>query len=832
MIRLALILLYAIFAGTPTPSSAQKPASQPPAPPSISPEEARSALDVLNDPAKRAAFAATLNAIITALPATSGADGATPAEVAPAQPAKPPPTQTTVRGVNIPLAPDSLGAQVLLSASAFVNDLGNQTVDALETVQSLPLLYGWAVVVATNPLARGILADVSWRAVLVLAVAATVEFGLRRAMRRPIRSLENLAPAVRRAKPGEPETQRGSGEDASALAGDEAEADETDALAPADAIARIEADPIARAEAGDTEAPVRRRPKPSAWTLLKRVPLVLARLVLELVPVLGIVLVGHLIAGSSLGGQTVSRLIILAIVDAYAICMAFLCLARMLLSPEESRLRLFHLRDATAAYFMYWGRRLVLIAVLGYAIGEVGLLLGLSDIAHDAMEKGVALVLQLCLVYIVVRNRRPVRRWIRAPEGSTTLVARLRNSFARVWHWVTLFWLIVGWLIWAIEVPHGYAAVLHYFLLTAVVLIGMRLVLLVLLGMIDRAMRPLPGSASLYPEMDARLRVYHPVVSVVLRLNIYLLCGLGLLQLYGLNTVLWLIDSPLGLRILSASGTLLITIVLAFGVWEAVNGGVQRYLHHLERDAQIAKSARLRTLLPLLRSTLLITIAIVAGLMILSEIGINIAPLLAGAGIVGVAIGFGSQKLVQDLITGIFLLLENAMQVGDTVTVSGLAGVVEALSVRTIRLRAADGSVHIIPFSSVTSVTNINRGLGNASVSVSVAYDEDTDRVAAELTAIVAGMRSDPDLSAKMLSDLQLWGVDKVDGAAVTIAGQVVCTDSGRWAVQREFNRRMKRRFQELGIRIFNPVQTIALSTLVQASAEKGNDHEHAAAAD
>ena len=303
-----------------------------------------------------------------------------------------------------------------------------------------------------------------------------------------------------------------------------------------------------------------------------------------------------------------------------------------------------------------------------------------------------------------------------------------------------------------------------------------------------------------------------------------------------MNTFLWLVDSALGLRLLSASGTLLVTIVLAFGVWEAINGGVQQHLDRLERDAQIAKSARLRTLLPLLRSALLITIAIIAGLMILSEIGINIAPLLAGAGIVGVAIGFGSQKLVQDLITGIFLLLENAMQVGDTVTVSGLTGVVEALSVGTIRLRAGDGSVHIIPFSSVTSVTNVNRGLGNASVSVSVAYDEDTDRVAVELTAIVAGMRSDPALSAQMLSDFQLWGVDKVDGAEVTIVGQVVCTDSGRWAVQREFNRRMKRRFQELGIRIFNPVQTITLSTPIQGSAEKGEGqkgagHEHAAAA-
>jgi small-conductance mechanosensitive channel len=177
-----------------------------------------------------------------------------------------------------------------------------------------------------------------------------------------------------------------------------------------------------------------------------------------------------------------------------------------------------------------------------------------------------------------------------------------------------------------------------------------------------------------------------------------------------------------------------------------------------------------------------------------------------------VAIGFGSQKLVQDLITGIFLLLENAMQVGDTVTVSGLSGTVEALSVRTIRLRAGDGSVYIIPFSAVTTVNNVNRGLGNAPVSVTVDYQEDTDRVAAVLTEIVAGMRAEPDFASKMLSDLQLWGVDKVDGAEVTITGQVVCTDSGRWSVQREFNRRMKKRFQELGIKLYNPQRSVAVT--------------------
>jgi small-conductance mechanosensitive channel len=831
MIRVLLILLCALAIGVPTRSFAQAPGAPPAAASSLSPDQARAALDVLNDPGKRAAFAATLNAIVAARPAAT-APAAAPAPAPAVQPAQPPTPHTTVEGVSIPLAPDSLGAQILLSASAFVSHVSSQAVDALDTVQSLPLLYAWAVVMVTNPIALGILTDVTWRVLLVLVCAAAVEYGLRRAMKRPIRRLESHAPAQRATDAEELPDPEMRGPDLQGpdlqgpdLQGPDGHGPDLQARAAAE-----DAHDVTPAEADETEAPLLYRPRPSAWTLLKRVPLVIARLVLELVPILGILLVGHLIAGSSLGGQTISRLIILAVVDAYAVCMAALSVVRMLLSPGEDRLRLFHLHDSAAAYLMYWSRLLILVAVFGYALGEVGLLLGMSDIAHDAFEKAVGFVLHLCLAIVVLQKRRAVRQLLRAPPGATGVVAALRNRFARIWHWIALFFLIAGWLIYAVEVPHGYAAVLHYFVITALVLIGARLALLLLLGLVDRVMRPGQHAMNLYPGMQARLLAYHPVVTVALRLLIYVLCVLGLLQLYGLNTFLWLVDSALGVRILSAIATLVVTITLAFVTWEAINGGIQQHLARLHREAQLAKSARLRTLLPLLRTTLLITIAIVTGLMILSEIGINIGPLLAGAGIVGVAIGFGSQKLVQDLITGIFLLLENAMQVGDTVTVSGLTGVVENLSVRTIRLRAGDGSVHIIPFSSVTSVSNANRGLGNASVSVSVAYDEDTDRVADELKSIVAGMRDDSALSAMMLSDFQLWGVDKVDGAQVTVVGQVVCTDSGRWAVQREFNRRMKRRFQELGIRIFNPVQTITLSAPIQNQAEKA-DHGHAPAA-
>jgi small-conductance mechanosensitive channel len=788
MIRVLILVFCALLLGPVRPVRAERAA---PAPSGLTAEQARTALEVLTDPAKRAAFAATLNAIIKAQPpaaakpqAASAARPPTASAVnKPAASAANKPTAsgatksaapgaktTSVEGVTIPLAPDSLGAEVLESASTFVDQVGNRAMMALNTVQSLPLLYGWAVVMVTNPVAKALLADVIWRVAVVLLCAIAAEWGLRRLMRKPVLALERLAPANH---------------------------------------APQEADPEDTAGCHQERAP--HRPKLSAWTLLRRVPLVLARLGLELVPVVGLALVGHLLTASAIGGQVADHLIILAVIDAYAACAALLCVVRMLLSPSASRLRLFSIRTSTATYLMRWARRLILLVVIGYAAGEVGLLLGMSAIAHDALQKAVGLALHICMIVIVLRNKRAVRRWLRAPEGAADPMARLRNAFARVWHWIALFFLVAGWLVWAVEVPHGYAAMLHYFILTALMLIGARLALLVVLGVVDRTLR---AQSETEPSgLQGRLRVYHPVVSKAMRLLIYVLCALGLLQLYGLNTFLWLLESPLGNRLLSAVATLTLTVVFALAVWEVVNSGFQQHLDRLQRQAQVARSARLRTLLPLLRTSLMITLSVVAALMMLSEIGINVAPLLAGAGIVGVAIGFGSQKLVQDLITGIFLLLENAMQVGDWVTVSGLSGSVENLSVRTIRLRAADGSVHIIPFSSVTSVTNVNRGLGNAAVSVTIDFEEDVDRAEAELKAIIGDMRRDPDLSAKMLSDFQLWGVDKMDGASVTITGQVVCTDSGRWPVQREINRRIKERFQKAGIGIYNPQHTL----LVQA---------------
>ncbi len=816
---------------------AQPPPASPA--PALTSAQARAALDVLNDPTKRAEVTATLEAIAKAQPAATQS-AATPT----AAPATPPAGTPKPATLSIPLAPHSLGAQVLVGAETFLGQVSADVANGLHAMQSLPLLWGWAVVMATDPWARGILLDVAWRVAVALLCGLAAEFALARLIRRPIAALEARAPAgcppagPQEAAPDEaPEDQEDSGDDApEAREGVIGEV-------PREPRPTVD-DAVERAEAGDIEPPVRRRRGLPARLLLRRVPLVLARLVLDLIPVLGFLLVGHLVAGSGIGGQTSSRLVMLAVVDAYALCTALLAVGHMLLSPGTARLRLFQLPDTLAAYLMRWTRRLIIIAVFGYATGEVGLLLGLSDVAHDGLQKATGFVLHACLAVIVLQKRRAVRRWLRAPRDATGASAWLRNVLASVWHWIALIFIVTTWLVWAVEIPDGFTRLLHFCIVTALLLIGARLLLILLDGSLDRALSVAPETTVRYPGLEARLRLYHPALSALLRAAVYALCLLALLQLYGFGAFTWFGESELGHRVASAFGTLIVTFLLALAAWEAANAAIQRHLAKLAKEQQLARSARLRTLLPLMRSALMITILVVTGMMVLSEIGINIAPLLAGAGIIGVAIGFGSQKLVQDLITGIFLLLENAMQVGDTVTVSGLSGTVENLSVRTIRLRAADGSVHIIPFSAVTTVTNLNRGLGNAPVSVTVDYAEDTDRVAAVLAEIVAGMRAEPDFAARMLSDLQLWGVDKVDGAGATIVGQVVCTDSGRWSVQREFNRRMKMRFQELGIRLYNPMRSIAV-TLPPAGpprepltgpspgiAEKEQAHEQSRAAD
>jgi small-conductance mechanosensitive channel len=751
---LAIVTPLACRAADPPATSASE---TPSADKSLSPADAQRALEVLQDPQKRAALIDTLQTIAKAAPGTPAA-GSNAAPV-PAKAATPAGSAPTSAKAPASLAPGSIGAQLLGGVSGWLRDLGHDVAAAARTATDIPLLLGWLKRLAADPAARLAVVDAAWRIAAVLIGAFLAEWLSRRVLRRPLGALD-AALVSRRPM-----------------------------IAPVDAAV----------------PPPRTTTTRHGLAALRRLPAALARLVLDLLPVAIFAAAGFLLLGSGLVLADTPRLIILAVAEAYILFATIMAATVFLVSPDHGERRLVPMDDHLAAYVELWVRRISTIAIAGVTLADVAMILGLGLPAHDALVKLVALVGHICLVIVVLQNRQRIADLIEAPAGAHGPVATMRNRLAETWHDVAIFVILALWLAWALAVRESLTHLMTFILLTIAVLIGASLVTMAVLGLLDRVFHVPPELAKRYPGLETRANRYYPLLRRTVSAVIVLIAAVVMLQVWGVDAIGWFGAGTIGARLLAAAVTIAIAVALAILVWEFTDAAIDRHLTRLTAQSAVARAARIRTLLPMLRTTLMIVIVLVLGLTILSQIGVNVGPLLAGAGIVGIAIGFGSQKLVQDVITGLFLLLENAMQVGDWVTVSGLSGSVEQLSIRTIRLRAGDGSVHIIPFSSVTSVTNTNRGLGNAAVSVEVPAHEDTDRVGAMLSEIAAGMRQEPAFQAAMLSDLQLWGVDKVDGFAATIVGQIVCTDAGRWPVQREFNRRLKLRAKELGIELANP---------------------------
>jgi small-conductance mechanosensitive channel len=744
------------------PAAAQNAATPPAASAqtTLTPEQASKALETLQDDGKRNAMIDTLRAIAQATPAKP--------ETKPA----------------IPLTDDSLGAQLLLSLSEQVSDAGREIAAAARSVVRFPVLWHWLQRTAQDPETYTLLFDIAWKLALVFGGALAAEWLVLRLLRRPLAALEARIPFSARA--------------------------------PVRVLEQIDP-PSSTADV--TEVPDlhrRHRSLTRAWQSLVRLPFVLGRLTLELLPVVVFAGVVSLILGTDIGDAGVTRLAILAIVNGYVLARALICLTRALFGP----LSLFTVREETAAYIEIWTRRIVAIGVTGVAFANVALLLGLYRGGYLAIIRLVMLAVHLFVVVVILQCRRPVAQAIRARTDATGVVSILRNRLAGLWHVFAIAVVLALWFVWALNVRNGYALMLQYFVGTVVVALVTRLVSMAVLSLIDRGFRIKPEILQRFPGLETRANRYLPLLRRVVAIVIAVIGVIALLEVWGVNALVWFYGGQIGSRVVSAVATVGIAALVAAAIWEGSNALMDRQLTILTRDSHFARAARLRTFQPMLRTTLLCVILAVVALTALSEIGVNVAPLLAGAGILGIAIGFGSQKLVQDVITGLFLLLENTVQVGDNVTVSGLSGVVENVSIRTIRLRAGDGAVHIVPFSAVTTITNASRGAGNASVNVSVAFKEDTDRAGQILKDIAAEMRGEPAFRPLIRSDLELWGVDKVDGAMATLAGQIRCTDSGRWPVQREFNRRMKLRFQEEGIEIYSAAGQTILMQLPAPSAE------------
>jgi len=204
-----------------------------------------------------------------------------------------------------------------------------------------------------------------------------------------------------------------------------------------------------------------------------------------------------------------------------------------------------------------------------------------------------------------------------------------------------------------------------------------------------------------------------------------------------------------------------------------------------------------------------VAISLVAVVLVLSELGVSVAPILGAAGVVGLAVGFGAQSLVKDYFTGFFLLLENQLTKGDVVQIAEKAGLVEDVTLRYVQLRDYDGNVHFVPNGLISTVTNMSRGFAYAVVDVGIAYREDVDEALQVMRATGQDMRTDPAFAGRILDDIEIAGVDRWADSAVILRCRLRVQPLAQWDVRREFLRRLKQAFDAHDIEIPFPHVTV-----------------------
>lgn len=487
-------------------------------------------------------------------------------------------------------------------------------------------------------------------------------------------------------------------------------------------------------------------------------------------------------------------------------------LSKALLAPENPRRRLpAAIDDALARGIQRWLTLLLGLAFYGHAALRAAERLGLPWTVQGFLRRLLFLVVAVLLVVQIYRLRGHLARLL--GHWASTSRSALRRylpwpALAAGGHHLLAVWVALVYLVWAVGVEGGAVLLTRGLLVTLAALLALRAFHLWL----DRTLLPRPpapaeeGGAE--PEPEPPRPASRVAAVVALRAVASALALAVALEAWGVDVGGWLQTSA-GRGALASVGRVGVVVAVAALLARAVQAGAARYVAAVDEAGQPVYSNRTRTLVSIVRNFALLILGAGAIVEVLAELGVNTSTLLAGAGVVGLALGFGSQRLVQDLITGMFILLGDTVRVGDVVDLGGKSGVVEAISMRTVTLRAYNGDVHTIPFSSIDIVTNMTKDFSCYVFDVAVALEEDVDRVVDALRAIDAQLRREWPYRRLMLEPLEIAGVDAFRETAVVVKARTKVRPGEQWKVGREFNRRIKRRFDELGVELARPYQTV-----------------------
>ena len=480
-------------------------------------------------------------------------------------------------------------------------------------------------------------------------------------------------------------------------------------------------------------------------------------------------------------------------------------LVRLILSPLTPELRVVPLPDGGIRSL--WRMAAALIYTMGF-----GQLWAVPLISADtslfvgrAVSSVLSTIVVAALIVYVLAVRRRVARWLVSDERDMG-VGGLLAPLAERWHWPVLAYL--AYVLLTVMTRPG--NVLLPLLVTTgevvLVLLVAAVVFSALASFSSRRLHIPHSLAERLPLLEERVNQLVPGLLRIARIIVVGASIVMVMQITGVQDFGGFFSSGLIDRITSGLlGVLLIVGALSL-VWLAMSSWVD---YRLNPFIGKAPTPREITLLTLIRNAGTVALVVIGGITSLAQLGMNVGPLIASAGVIGLAISFGAQKMVEDIFSGIFIQAENAMNVGDVVEVGGTSGVVEKLTVRSVTLRDLSGVVHIIPFSSAAKVSNYMRDFAYHLADIGVAYRENIDEVRQAMLDAFEELRQDPEQGPNLIGDLEWFGLNSFGASELVMRARIKTKPGLQWGVGRAYNAIVKRIFDERGIEIPFPHQTV-----------------------
>ncbi|MCP2232655.1 MULTISPECIES: mechanosensitive channel protein [Erwinia] len=493
--------------------------------------------------------------------------------------------------------------------------------------------------------------------------------------------------------------------------------------------------------------------------------------------------------------------------NAFALIEFFKAILRLMFCPRFPELRFFHLSDGRAHY---WNTRLSwLSGLIGY-----GLLVIVPIVANQVNVQVAALVnvaimglITLWALYLIFHNRRNIQQALaRLADRSLSFFALFIRAFALVWHWLASAYFIALFL-FSMFNPGDSLQFMMAATVRSLAIVGIgALVSGMLTRWIGKTIVLSPELRRNYPELQSRVNGWVSAMLKLARVITVFAVTLLLLNAWNLFDLWHWLTVGAGEKLVDILIRIVVILFFSAVGWTLLASMIESRLAS-DSHGRPMPSARARTLLTLFRNALAVIISTITIMILLSEIGVNIAPLLAGAGALGLAVSFGSQTLVKDIITGIFIQFENGMNTGDLVTIGAITGTVERMSIRSVGVRQDTGAYHIIPWSSITTFANFVRGIGSFVANYDVDRREEAEKVNATLQAAVKELLEDESIRGMVIGEPSFAGLVGLTNQSFTVRVSFTTQPLKQWTVRFALDGMVKKHFDKAGIKA--PHQTV-----------------------